>query len=109
MTRAGTHHISLSAAHPAKFSEVAILALKDNAGFNFEEQVLPDELKALSQKATRVTKVDIIHGRRWGRLSKVLPRRDLKAEASDWLKLSLFFAGDFEYKSHSLIIKLGCI
>lgn len=58
MTRAGTHHISLSAAHPAKFSEVAILALKDNAGFNFEEQVLPDELKALSQKATRVTKVD---------------------------------------------------
>jgi threonine synthase len=57
-TSAPTHHISLSTAHPAKFSDSVTSALKNEAGFNFEAQVLPDELKALLQKETRVTTVD---------------------------------------------------
>lgn len=50
MARASTYHISLSTAHPAEFSDIATLALKGEAGFNFEKQVLPDELKTLSHK-----------------------------------------------------------
>ncbi|KAE8150274.1 threonine synthase [Aspergillus avenaceus] len=56
-TSPSSHHISLSTAHPAKFSDVVTSALKNEAGFNFETQVLPDELKALLQKETRVTAV----------------------------------------------------
>ncbi|KAE8356746.1 threonine synthase [Aspergillus coremiiformis] len=57
-TSTATPHISLSTAHPAKFSDAVTSALKDEAGFNFDAQVLPDELKALLQKETRVTTVD---------------------------------------------------
>lgn len=81
MARASTHHISLSTAHPAKFSEVVTLALENEAGFNFEEQVLPDELKALSRKETRVTEVD----NSWKEVREIikgLAEEDLKAEAS---------------------------
>ncbi|KAL2823338.1 threonine synthase [Aspergillus cavernicola] len=53
-----THHISLLTAHPAKFSDAVTSALKDEAGFDFETQVLPDELKALLKKETRVTSVE---------------------------------------------------
>ncbi|KAK1145891.1 hypothetical protein N8T08_003837 [Aspergillus melleus] len=53
-----THHISLSTAHPAKFSDAVATALKDEAGFDFDSQVLPDELKALLQKESRVTQVE---------------------------------------------------
>ncbi|KAH8700391.1 threonine synthase [Talaromyces proteolyticus] len=74
-------HISLSTAHPAKFSEVVTSALKDEAGFNFEEQVLPDELKALSSKETRVTTVD----NSWEAVREIVKSQteeDLQAESS---------------------------
>lgn len=81
MARAKTHHISLSTAHPAKFSEVVTLALKDEAGFDFENQVLPDELKALANKESRVLDV----GNSWQEVREIVKRlaeEDLKAQAS---------------------------
>lgn len=80
MARApSTQHISLSTAHPAKFAEVVTLALKDEAGFDFEGQVLPQELKDLSQKEARVTEVD----NSWKEVREIVKRfaeEDLKAE-----------------------------
>ncbi|KAJ5572388.1 threonine synthase [Penicillium sp. DV-2018c] len=76
-----TQHISLSTAHPAKFSEVVTLALKDEAGFDFENQVLPQELKDLSEKEARVTEVT----NSWKDVREIVKRlaeEDLKAEAS---------------------------
>jgi threonine synthase len=76
-----THHISLSTAHPAKFSDVVQSALKDEAGFNFEEQVLPNEFKALSQKETRVATVE----NSWEKVREIVKsyvEEDLKAESS---------------------------
>jgi threonine synthase len=82
MARApSTQHISLSTAHPAKFSEVVTLALKDEAGFDFENQVLPQELKELSEKEARVTEVT----NSWKEVREIVKRlaeEDLKAEAS---------------------------
>ncbi|KAF7591743.1 threonine synthase [Aspergillus hancockii] len=78
-TSARTHHISLSTAHPAKFSDVVTEALKDEAGFNFEAQVLPDELKALLQKETRVTPVE----NSWQAVREIIKsqvQEDVKAE-----------------------------
>ncbi|KAJ0413548.1 threonine synthase [Aspergillus carlsbadensis] len=54
----GTHHISLCTAHPAKFADAVSKALQGEAGFDFEGQVLPDELRALLKKETRVTEVE---------------------------------------------------
>jgi threonine synthase len=51
-------HISLSTAHPAKFSEVVKMALEDDKTFNFEEKVLPDEFKDLLTQERRVSKVE---------------------------------------------------
>lgn len=51
-------HISLSTAHPAKFSSAVESALKGEPGFNFDEQVLPTEFKDLLHKEKRVTFVD---------------------------------------------------
>lgn len=81
MARANTHHISLSTAHPAKFSEVVTLALKDEAGFDFENQVLPDELKALAHKESRILHV----GNSWQEVREIVKRlaeEDLNAQAS---------------------------
>ncbi|PYH88973.1 threonine synthase [Aspergillus ellipticus CBS 707.79] len=69
---APTHHISLSTAHPAKFSDVVTAALKDEPGFDFEAQVLPDELKALLKKETRVTKVE----NSWEAVREILKAQD---------------------------------
>jgi threonine synthase len=55
---AHVNHISLSTAHPAKFSGAVDSALRDEAGFNFDEQVLPSEFKDLLQKEKRVEFVD---------------------------------------------------
>ncbi|KAF2971978.1 hypothetical protein GQX73_g1579 [Xylaria multiplex] len=55
---ANVSHISLSTAHPAKFSGAVESALKGEADFNFNEQVLPTEFKDLLQKEKRVTFVD---------------------------------------------------
>lgn len=55
----GTHkYISLSTAHPAKFSEVVNKALENIEGYSFEKDVLPDELKALSTKEKRILLID---------------------------------------------------
>lgn len=54
----GVHYISLSTAHPAKFSEVVNKALDNIEGYSFEKEVLPDELKALSKKEKKLLLVD---------------------------------------------------
>ncbi|EMG46511.1 THR4 Threonine synthase [Candida maltosa Xu316] len=51
-------YISLSTAHPAKFSEVVNKALSSFDGYSFEKDVLPDELKALSTKEKRIKLID---------------------------------------------------
>ncbi|KAI1765866.1 threonine synthase [Hypoxylon sp. FL1150] len=57
MERSKTPHISLSTAHPAKFAGAVEMALKDEAGFSFEEKVLPPEFLGLEAKERRVTDV----------------------------------------------------
>jgi len=47
----------LSTAHPAKFSEAVSKALSQNANFNFERDVLPQEFKGLLEKERRVVDV----------------------------------------------------
>lgn len=54
----GITYISLSTAHPAKFSEVVNGALNSIEGYSFEKEVLPDELKALSTKEKRILLID---------------------------------------------------
>ncbi|KAI2634535.1 tryptophan synthase beta subunit-like PLP-dependent enzyme [Xylaria nigripes] len=51
-------HISLSTAHPAKFSGAVESALKDESNFSFDSQVLPAEFKDLLSKEKRVTFVE---------------------------------------------------
>lgn len=55
----GVSYISLATAHPAKFSEVVDQALLPVAGYSFENDVLPDELKELSSKKKRITLVNL--------------------------------------------------
>lgn len=52
------HYISLSTAHPAKFSEVVNKALQRFDGYSFEKDVLPEELKQLSTKEKRIKLID---------------------------------------------------
>jgi len=51
-----TNHISLSTAHPAKFSNAVDLALKEEQNFDFS-QVLPKEFVGLEEKERRVRSV----------------------------------------------------
>lgn len=53
-----THYISLSTAHPAKFSEVVNLALQDFEGYSFEKDVLPDELKQLATMPKKIRLIE---------------------------------------------------
>lgn len=55
---AGAFHISLSTAHPAKFSGAVDMALRGEEGFDFEAKVLPKEFVGLEQKERRVSEVD---------------------------------------------------
>lgn len=41
------HHVALSTAHPAKFADAVDLALEGQEGYNFENDVLPQEFKEL--------------------------------------------------------------
>ncbi|OAA46196.1 threonine synthase [Metarhizium rileyi] len=52
------HHISLSTAHPAKFSGAVEKALNGQEGFDFENKVLPQEFIGLAKKEKRVTEVE---------------------------------------------------
>lgn len=56
--RSSTPHISLSTAHPGKFAGAVELALKDAAGFNYEEKVLPKEFIGLDKLPRRVNTVE---------------------------------------------------
>lgn len=51
-------HISLSTAHPAKFQGAVQMALKDEAGFDFQKNVIPEEFIGLEKKERRVATVD---------------------------------------------------
>ncbi|KAK8094139.1 threonine synthase [Apiospora hydei] len=53
-----TPHISLSTAHPAKFAGAVEMALKDESGFDFEKQVLPEEFVGLEKKEKRIAEVE---------------------------------------------------
>ncbi|KAI9731395.1 MAG: threonine synthase [Cirrosporium novae-zelandiae] len=50
-------HISLSTAHPAKFSSAVELALKEEQGFSFEK-ILPQEFVGLEKKERRFVAVE---------------------------------------------------
>jgi threonine synthase len=56
-TPAGTHHISLATAHPAKFANAVDLALKSEPGYSFDT-VLPEEFVGLEKKERRVRVVE---------------------------------------------------
>ncbi|KAG8417695.1 hypothetical protein J3458_005182 [Metarhizium acridum] len=70
------HHISLSTAHPAKFSGAVEKALNGLDGFDFENKVLPKEFVGLANKEKRVTEVE-------GSVSKV--RELVKAQVEQEL------------------------
>ncbi|KAI4869124.1 threonine synthase [Hypoxylon rubiginosum] len=71
MDRAQEPHISLSTAHPAKFAGAVELALKDEAGFSFEEKVLPPEFLGLEAKEKRVT--DVVND--WKAVREIVKRQ----------------------------------
>ena len=50
------HHISLSTAHPAKFSRAVDMALQGEKGYSFD-LVLPEEFRGLEDKPRRVSNV----------------------------------------------------
>ncbi|CAK7275247.1 hypothetical protein SEPCBS119000_006597 [Sporothrix epigloea] len=50
-------HVSLSTAHPAKFSGAVIMALKDQDAFDFEKHVRPVEFLGLEDQPRRVVMV----------------------------------------------------
>lgn len=56
-----THHISLSTAHPAKFSKAVEQALQGQKGFTFQT-VLPEQFIGLEDKPRRVTTVEKSRG-----------------------------------------------
>lgn len=64
-------HISMSTAHPAKFSQAVKLALKDEHGFDFEKNVLPPELDRLAQMEKRVITVE----NSWERVREIIKRQ----------------------------------
>ena len=50
---AGTHHIALATAHPAKFASAVERALEKEPGFKFED-ILPVEFVGLEKKERRI-------------------------------------------------------
>jgi threonine synthase len=50
--------VVLSTAHPTKFSEAVTKALSTSQGFDFEQDVLPQEFRGLLEKERRVVDVD---------------------------------------------------
>jgi len=50
--------VSLSTAHPAKFSEAVAKALSSFSAFDFNRDVLPEEFQGLLQKEQRVIEVE---------------------------------------------------
>lgn len=52
--------VSLSTAHPAKFSEAVATALKSSPAFSFDRDVLPEEFRGLLQKQQRLIDVESV-------------------------------------------------
>lgn len=78
---AGVQHISLSTAHPAKFSGAVELALKGEAEFDFAKQVLPEEFVGLAEREKRVVEV----AADWEAVREIVKKQveeDLKAQSS---------------------------
>ena len=50
--------VVLSTAHPAKFSEAVTRALSGQQGFDFEQDVLPQDFRGLLEKERKVIDVD---------------------------------------------------
>lgn len=76
ISRAGSHmpHISMSTAHPAKFSQAVQLALKDEGSFDFDKSVLPPELHRLSQMEKRVTLVE----NSWDTIREIIKKKNIE-------------------------------
>lgn len=64
----GVKTVSLSTAHPAKFSDAVELALKNFEDFSFESSVRPEEFKGLEEKERRVEEV----ANDWQEVAKVI-------------------------------------
>ena len=67
-------YISMSTAHPAKFSQAVKLALKDEYGFDFEKDLLPSELGRLAQMEKRVITVE----NSWETVREIIKRQITK-------------------------------
>lgn len=52
-----TTWVTLSTAHPAKFSDAVDLALQDVKGFDFDKDVLPPQLRELQGMKKRIYRV----------------------------------------------------
>ncbi|KAL9616579.1 MAG: hypothetical protein Q9160_008559 [Pyrenula sp. 1 TL-2023] len=61
-----THNVALSTAHPAKFSRAVQMALAEEKGFHFQQDVLPPQLAGLKDLPKR-----IIHVQRSGGLDGI--------------------------------------
>lgn len=73
------HHISLSTAHPAKFSDAIKLALGESGGFDYERDVLPEEFVKLEKAERRVVGVE----NSWEVVREIIKRQvdeDLRGE-----------------------------
>jgi threonine synthase len=57
-TDKGLPHVALSTAHPAKFAEAVEKALGEEAGFDFNGQVLPKEFVGLDTREKRVVECE---------------------------------------------------
>ncbi|ODH15724.1 threonine synthase [Paracoccidioides brasiliensis] len=68
----GTHHISLSTAHPAKFAHAVDLALNGKEGYGFEN-VLPPEFVGLEKKERRV--IEVPAGEGWKAVKKIVDEK----------------------------------
>ena len=51
-------HVSLATAHPAKFSKAVEMALSGEAGFKFEDDVLPEEFRGLEDLPRRMDRLE---------------------------------------------------
>lgn len=80
-------YISLATAHPAKFAEVVNHSLKSFETYNFERDVLPENLKELGNKKKRLTLIEkptiekikeaIIERVDGKKISEIFPNREL--------------------------------
>ena len=81
----GNHcHISLSTAHPAKFSGAVEEALNDIPGFSFEDSVTPDEFKGLEEREKRVREV----GNNWEVVAGVIKEELGRGGTEGWSRSS---------------------